>query len=102
MLKTAEAPDYLLHALQMPFYRNSVNVVWCSIWFGLLYTAIWFVVSIFQQDQSYDARRKATLVGPTTSSYEIIRHIPTLRLQLIPVSVMATLNRIRGRGKVIH
>ncbi len=48
----------------MPFYRNTVNVVWCSIWFGLLYTAIWFVVSIFQKDQSYDAKRRVTLVSP--------------------------------------
>ncbi len=47
----------------MPFYRKTVNVIWCSMWFGILYTAILGCVSVFAKDQSVGDRQNWTMVG---------------------------------------
>ncbi|KAG2497251.1 hypothetical protein HYH03_004835 [Edaphochlamys debaryana] len=46
----------------LPFYRVPVNTIWCSNWFGILYTCCILCYSVFGEDQSEEHLRDATLM----------------------------------------
>ncbi|PNW74156.1 hypothetical protein CHLRE_13g587550v5 [Chlamydomonas reinhardtii] len=46
---------------RLPFYRKTVNVVWCSMWMGVLYTAVLLAVIVFSNNKSDDFKRDMTL-----------------------------------------
>ncbi|KAG2443454.1 hypothetical protein HXX76_001811 [Chlamydomonas incerta] len=46
---------------RLPFYRQSVNVVWCSMWMGILYTAFLLAAIVFSNNKSEEFKRDMTL-----------------------------------------
>ncbi|KAG2443202.1 hypothetical protein HYH02_009279 [Chlamydomonas schloesseri] len=46
---------------RVPFYRSYVNVVWCSMWAGILYTACLMLLIVFGHDHTLEYREKMTM-----------------------------------------
>lgn len=52
------------NCLQLPFYRPVVNVVWCSMWSGILYVAVLLAVVEFKSGvKTIEYRTDMTMVG---------------------------------------
>ncbi|GFR49209.1 hypothetical protein Agub_g11123, partial [Astrephomene gubernaculifera] len=49
---------------RLPFYRPDVNIVWCGMWSGILFTAIMHAVMVFAKDRSSSEqhRRDSTIL----------------------------------------
>ncbi|KAG2443224.1 hypothetical protein HYH02_009297 [Chlamydomonas schloesseri] len=46
---------------RLPFYRQTVNIVWCSMWMGVLYTAVLLAAIVFSGNHSDQYKRDMTL-----------------------------------------
>ncbi|KAG2423294.1 hypothetical protein HXX76_015443 [Chlamydomonas incerta] len=46
---------------KLPFYRMPINVVWCSLWFGILYTAVLLCVLVFHEPDTLEYQKQMTM-----------------------------------------
>ncbi|KAG2432252.1 hypothetical protein HXX76_009170 [Chlamydomonas incerta] len=61
LMVTAVALITWFNFKKMPFYRPYVNVVWTSMWLGVLYTACLLAALTFGKDQSVERRHEMTM-----------------------------------------
>ncbi|GLI61938.1 hypothetical protein VaNZ11_004468 [Volvox africanus] len=47
---------------RLPFYRTSINIVWCSFWFGILYVSGLLAYLAFGKDHSLQHRHNVTML----------------------------------------